>query len=325
MPKAQRPRFGSMQYWPRKRAKRATARVRSWATTKEAKPLAFAGYKAGMTHVQATDTNKHAQQKNQDITIPVTIIECPPMKIFSVRAYKPHGYGTAVAKEIVLTDDKDLAKRIKPPKKLEGKLDDLKPEDYQDITIICYTQPKKIGFKKKPDLFEIRMGGTNEEKLAYIKEHQDKDIAIQDLYQEGDLVDTHGITKGKGYQGAVKRFGIGLKDHKSEKGRRTPGSLGGWKGHAHFMYRIAHAGQTGYHQRTQYNNMLLKLGDDTEAVRIKGGIVKYGNVKNPYTLIKGSIQGPKKRAVILAKPVRQKNHESLPTIKAINKDSKQGR
>lgn len=317
--------MGSMQFWPRKRAKKSVARVRSWANTKDAKPLAFAGYKAGMTHILATDNRKASTSKNQDVNIPVTIIECPPMKIFSVRTYKPHGYGTAVAGEIIVGKDKELARRVTIPKKLDTKLDDLKTDDVQDITIIAYTQPKKIGFKKVPDLFEIKLGGSNEEKLAYIKEHLDKEITVQDLITEGDLVDLHGITTGRGFQGAVKRFGIGLKSHKSEKGRRTPGSLGGWKGHAHFMYRIAHAGQTGYHQRVQYNNTVLKISDEPAEVNQKGGITHYGNVKNTYVLIKGTVPGPKKRLIIMAKAIRTKKKSPAPTVKTINTDSKQGR
>ncbi|MBN1275181.1 50S ribosomal protein L3 [Candidatus Woesearchaeota archaeon] len=325
MPKAKRPRFGSMQYWPRKRAKRPVARVRSWATAKDAKPLAFAGYKAGMTHITATDNRKSSTSKNQEITIPVTIIECPPMRIYSVRAYKPHGYGVAVSKEVIINTDKDLARKLTIPKNAKHDINAINPEEAKDITIIAYTQPKKIGFKKKPDLFEIKLGGTNEEKLAYVKEHANKEITAQDLLREGDLIDLHAITTGKGFQGAVKRFGIGLKPHKSEKGRRTPGSLGGWSGQAHFMYRIAHAGQMGYHQRTQYNNAILKISDAPEEVNQAGGITHYGNVKNTYLLIKGTVPGPKKRLVIMAKAIRQKKKQPAPTVKAINKDSKQGR
>ena len=55
MPKTRNPRHGSMQYWPRKRAKRSFPRIRSWGASKENKPLGFAGYKVGMTHVMIVD------------------------------------------------------------------------------------------------------------------------------------------------------------------------------------------------------------------------------------------------------------------------------
>jgi len=326
MPKARKPRSGSMQFWPRKRAKRPTPRIRSWARIKEAKPLAFAGYKAGMTHIIATDARAHSTTKGQTISVPVTIIECPPMKIYSVRCYQPKGYGTAVAKEIILNTTKDLGRKLTlPKKKVTPTLDDIKPEDYTDITITVYTQPRKIGFKKKPDLFEVHLGGTNEEKLSFIKEHMDKELTVNDILTEGELVDVHAITKGKGYQGAVKRFGIGLKSHKSEKGRRTPGSLGGWSGQAHFMYRVAHAGQMGYHQRVQYNNQIIKIGEQPEEVNPKGGFINYGLVKNNYVLIKGSVPGPKKRLIILTKALRPTRTDAPPTIQQIITASQQGR
>ena len=63
-------------------------------------------------------------------------------------------------------------------------------------------------------------------------------VAITDLVpegtvvKEGDYIDLRAITKGKGYQGPVKRFGIGLKSHKSEKGRRAPWPWSSRKRHA---------------------------------------------------------------------------------------------
>ena len=135
------PRHGSMQVWPRKRAARQYARVRSVPVSKEAKPLAFAGYKAGMTHVIATDNRKNSTSKGQDIVEPVTIIECPPVQIYAVRGYKKQGYGTNVAKEIIVATGKDLERKLTLPKSV-NKLDDFKAEDYDDITIQVFTQPR---------------------------------------------------------------------------------------------------------------------------------------------------------------------------------------
>ncbi|MBR9702788.1 50S ribosomal protein L3, partial [Candidatus Woesearchaeota archaeon] len=287
--------------------------------------LGFAGYKAGMTHVIATDNRKNSTSKGQDMVMPVTIIECPPIRIHAIRAHVAEGYGTKVVKEIKLDTDKFLSRKLDLPKTLKADLHALSPENYSEFSILAYTQPNKIGFKKKPDVIELRLGGKPEDQLAFIKEHVGKDIAVSDIFGEGDLVDTHAITKGRGFQGAVRRFGIGLKSHKSEKGRRTPGSLGGWKGHAHFMYRVAHAGQMGFHQRVQYNNIILKISDNPEEVHIKGGIVNYGNVKNTYILVKGTVQGAKKRLIVLTKAIRPKVKIPLPTLKTISTESKQGR
>ncbi len=314
-----------MQVWPRKRAKRPYARVRSWSAPKAGPGLlGFAGYKAGMTHVMAVDTGKNSPTKGELIAIPVTVLECPPLKLYSVRAYVTDAYGKHVKTEVVLETDALIARKVRTKKAQAEKLKELKPEDYADITVIVATQPSKTGIgKKKPELFEMGLGGTNEEKLAWIAEHVGKPIPVTEVFKEGDYLDTHAVTKGKGFQGPIKRFGIGLKSHKSEKSRRNPGSLGGWSGQQHFMYRIAHAGQTGYHLRTQYNNQVLKIGSAPEEVNPAGGFLRYGEVKNDFVLVKGSVQGPKKRLVTLVKAIRCKEQQSLPTIELVSTRSQQ--
>ena len=64
---------------------------------------------------------------------------------------------------------------------------------------------------------------TKYERGAFIKENLTKEISIKDIFSEG-IVDIRGVTKGKGNQGPMKRFGLTLRSHKSEKGRRGPGS-----------------------------------------------------------------------------------------------------
>ena len=70
------------------------------------------------------------------------------------------------------------------------------------------------------------------------------------------------------------------------------------------MYRVAHAGQMGYHNRTEFNKWIIKISDKAEEVNPKGGFLHYGNVKNEYMLVKGSIQGPAKRLIRLNLPKR---------------------
>lgn len=327
MGKRVQPRHGSMGVWPRKRAKRSYARVRGWTTDKNVKGLlAFPAYKAGMTHVMATDTGKNSKTKGETLSIPSTILECPPIKLYSIRLYTEDACGLKVAKEFVVGKDKHLFRKLFTKKTHD--FPEIKPEEYADIAVTIMTQPSKTAIgKKKPEIFESKLGGSNEEKLAWIKEHINKEIAIVEVFAEGEYVDSHAITKGKGFQGAVKRFGIGLKNHKSEKARRTPGSLGGWSGQQHFMYRIAHAGQMGFHQRTQYNNQILKIGENPAEVNPKGGFLNFGEVKSSYIIMKGSLQGAKKRMITLTKATRlyDKSKKSLPTIEAISLESKQRR
>jgi len=146
-----------------------------------------------------------------------------------------------------------------------------------------------------------------------------KEINIGDIFKEGNQIDIHAITKGKGLQGPVKRFGMGLKSHKSEKSRRNPGSLGPWKGQVNIMWKIPYAGQTGYFQRTEFNKWLLKIGNKPEEINPKSGFVRYGIIKNTYVIVKGSVAGPKKRLIRFNFAIRpnKKIPKDAPNIKQI--------
>ncbi|MCB9362459.1 50S ribosomal protein L3 [Candidatus Woesearchaeota archaeon] len=318
-----------MQYWPRKRAQRPYARVRYHKRdSKTARLCGFAGYKVGMTHVTTLDESKtKGKQKNLDKLIPVTVVECPPLKILAARFYKNEGLeGLRVVSETrAKVNDKNLKRKIRLSKKSEANLEST-PE-YDDMTIVVYTQPSLTGTgKKMPEIFEMVVGGSKDDQLNFVKENIGKEVTLKEVFKDGDVVDVHGITKGKGYQGPVKRFGVDIRHHKSEKTKRGPGSLaGGWKAQGHMMYRVAHAGQMGYHQRTEYNKWIVKVGDEPENINPEGGFVRYGRVKNPYMLIKGSVFGPAKRLVRFNLPLRpnRRTPKAAPKIQHVSLDSKQ--
>lgn len=310
-----------MQYWPRVRARHSYARIRNWPKINEAKCLGFAGYKVGMTHLLITDNRQNSLTKGQDIFCPVTVIECPPLKTASIRFYKNTKDGSKLVSEIFADSlDKELERKITTPKK-KGK----EPSDSDFIRVLCHTQPilTNIG-KKKPEIFEIAIGGPKEQQLKYAKEILGKGMGISEVFKEGQMLDAHSLTKGKGFQGAVKRFGIHLRQHKSEKGRRTPGTLGPWKSQGHVMWRVAHAGKTGYHLRTEYNKWLVKIGNKSEEINVKGGFINYGIVKNQYILIKGSVSGNEKRLIRLTDATRPKRQLEAPQIAYTSLESKQG-
>lgn len=321
------PRHGSMQVWPRKRAKRQYPRVRSWAKTTEKKLLGFAGYKVGMTHVLHVDNVKTSKTKGEDIFCPVTIIECPPLKVASVRLYSLDAYGltpkTQFNSKIL---DKEIERKLTKPKKHnEESLAKISANDFAELTLVVYTQPKLVGLKKMPEIFEMGIGGSKEDKLAFAKERLGKEIKLNEVFAEGNQVDIHAVTKGKGFQGPMKRFGIARRSHKSEKSIRNPGSLGAWKAQGHMMYRVAHAGQMGYHQRVDYNKQILKISDKPEEINVKGGYLKYGNVKNTYVMMRGSVPGARKRLIRFNAAIRP-NHmitKEAPSITYVSLSSKQ--
>jgi len=93
MPTIHRPRRGSLAFSPRKKAKKPIARIRSWRTDGEEPKLQdFAGYKAGMTHVLMIDDRPNSITTGIEISVPVTIIEIPAMRVVALRAYTDRGY-----------------------------------------------------------------------------------------------------------------------------------------------------------------------------------------------------------------------------------------
>ena len=290
------PRKGSLQFWPRKRANKFLPSVNWKAINSDKKLKGFICYKAGMMSAIVTDNTPDSMTKGKQKAIPVTILQCPTMKIFSIRFYK----GGIVATEVLSDNlEKELKKKVKLPKKAK-KIDDIKSEDYDDVSIIAYSQVKKTGIKKTPDLTEIGLSGTKEEKLAFVKENLGKELSIADFIDNGQLVDFRGLTKGKGNQGPVKRFGVTLKGHKSEKGRRRPGSLGPWHP-ARVIFRVPMAGQMGMFTRCAFNKKVVGISDKENPIE---GIDVKTNLKSDYILIEGSVQGPKKRQLILTQPLR---------------------
>lgn len=309
MPNRRAPRKGSLQFWPRKRAKRIYPRINSIKHS-QLKPLGFIGYKAGMTHIMMVDPNKNSMTKNQPIFCPVTVIECPPLKIVSIKYYKDSHEGLKLISEIQAEKlDKELERKIAIPKK--RKVNEPKTEDIYEVRIVVQTQPKLTGIgKKKPELLEVPIGGKDvKEKIDYAKSLLGKEIKINEIFKEGQEVDVHAVTKGKGFQGTVKRFGVSIRQHKAEKVKRGTGTLGAWTP-KRVPYSVGQPGKMGYHTRTDFNKLSLKIGNNPTEINPKGGFNHYGLIKNDYLLLKGSVPGSAKRPIEITEPQR-------PSLKAV--------
>jgi len=301
MPTRKSPRKGSLQFWPRKRVRKFLPSV-NWdaiKTSPEKKLKGFICYKAGMISVHVRDNTSNSMTKGKNIILPVTVLECPSMKIFSVRFYK----NGKVLKEILAENpDKELKRKLKIPRAKKKDFEDVKEEEYDDLRVIVYSQVKKTNIKKTPDIVEIGISGNKEEKIRFIKENMGKELSVLNFFSSGQLVDLRGLTKGKGLAGPVKRFGIHLKDHKSEKGQRRPGSLGPWHP-ARVTFRAPQAGQLGTFTRVKLNSKVIDMGSSKER-EIKG-IKNFGDIKTDYVIVHGSVQGPEKRQLIITQPLRE--------------------
>ncbi|MBI2448666.1 50S ribosomal protein L3 [Candidatus Pacearchaeota archaeon] len=292
-------RSGSLQFWPRKRTRKFLPSV-NWNAVSGKGLLGFICYKVGMASAYVKDLTPDSLSKNKRIAIPVSIVECPPMKIFSVRFYKNNQVLADILNQGV---EKEMRKKLKLAKNYAKSVDGVK--DYDDIRLIVYSLVKKTGIKKSPDIAEIAIGGSLDEKLQFVKDNLGRELTLSLFNLQGSLVDVRGLTKAHGLSGPVKRFGIGLKQHKSEKGRRRPGSLGPWHP-ARVTFRTPMAGQLGMFTRIAYNSNLILKNDINEMnINPPQGFEHYGRVNTSFSLLRGSIQGSAKRQLLLTAPLRE--------------------
>ena len=331
MPRTHNPRRGSMAHYPRKRSRKETPTIKAWPEGgSEPKIQGFAGYKAGMTHAFVVDYRPTSTTSGQEVQIPVTVVEVPPMKVAGIRAYRNQPYGLKTVTEVWSDKlEKELIRRLPIPKKKEkpdlSNLDDI---DMDEIRLIVHTNPKEINGlpKKAPDLMEVRIGGgTIPERIKYAKKLLGKDILFKDFNIDGAMVDIIAVSKGKGFQGVSKRFGSKLLTHKNSKHRRMIGTQGPW--HPSFiMSTVPNSGQMGYHKRTEYTKRILKVGEDASEVNPKGGFLKYGKLNGSYVVIHGSIPGPTKRLIRFRDPVRKKGVSvKKPDLTFLSTSSNQGK
>jgi len=329
MSERHRPRRGSMGYSPRKRARAETPHIKSWPEGRDKPKIqGFLGYKAGMTHAFVVDYRPTSTTSGREVVMPVSVVETPPIKIAAVRAYKKMIHGLQTTGEIWANKlDSELSKRLPLAKKEKKKNWDF-TKDVDEIRVLVYTQPKLVtGIPKKtPEIREMRIsGGSIEDQIKYAKEILGKELKINDTLTEGDMLDILAVTKGKGFQGAVKRWGVKLLTHKNSKHRRMIGTAGSW--HPNWVQAtVPQAGQMGYHQRTEYNKRVLKIGDNGEDITPAGGFPHYGVVRNSYILLHGSIPGPTKRLISMRDAIRYQRGVKVekPEVTYISTTSKQG-
>jgi len=326
------PRRGSLAYMPRVRAPRPVAHVRAWPADAILRLQGFVGYKAGMTHVFMIDDRKGSLTAGQEIVMPATVIDVPPLVVCAIKLYGQTTRGFNTLMEVWSIElSKDLARVLVVPEKYDQQkaLSEtealVKDGKVAEVRLLLHTQPRLSSVpKKKPELVEISVGGPSiVEKWNRSKELLGKQIKVTDVFKEGEFTDVSAITKGKGFQGPVKRWGIKILPRKQDDGARQVGTLGPWKP-PRVMWTVPGPGQMGYNQRTDINKRILKLGAKGEEVTPSGGFMRYGPVKGDYVLLAGSIPGPAKRLVHLRRAMKGPAQIAPPSVTSISIVSQQG-
>lgn len=205
------------------------------------------GRKIGMTNVF----------DEEGISIACTLIEAGPCVVTQVKDVETDGY-----KSVQLAYDEKKEKRTS--KALKGHFNKAK------------TSPKKqvVEFRNFREEFEgqVALGNT---------------IKVGEIFKENDFVDAIGISKGKGFQGVVKRHhfrGVGDKTHGQHNRLRAPGSIGGASYPARVFKGMKMAGRMGGDRVKVLNLKVIKIIPEEDLI-----------------LISGSVPGPKNSTIILEK------------------------
>jgi large subunit ribosomal protein L3 len=100
-------------------------------------------------------------------------------------------------------------------------------------------------------------------------------LAVNDIFNEGEFVSVIGTSKGKGFQGVVKRHGfagVGQATHGQHNRLRAPGSLGPGSYPGRVFKGMRMAGQTGNKQSTVENLQVLKVDAERNLIVVKGAV-----------------------------------------------------
>lgn len=111
------------------------------------------------------------------------------------------------------------------------------------------------------------------------------DLVTVDLFIEGEFVDVQGVSKGKGFQGVVKRHGfggVGQSTHGQHNRLRAPGSVGASSYPSRVFKGMRMAGRTGGDNVTIQNLRVLKVVADKNLLLVKGCVPGH---KNSYVII----------------------------------------
>jgi large subunit ribosomal protein L3 len=149
------------------------------------------------------------------------------------------------------------------------------------------TKPMKRHFEKAGTACFYHLAEFGGEELESYKPGQE--ISCAEIFKVGDIVDISGVSKGKGYQGVVKRWNFrgGPASHGSMHGR-APGSIGQSSDPSRVFKGMKMAGHMGARKATVQNLKIM-------------GVDKDDNIM----LVKGSVPGPPGCLIVVKKAIKK--------------------
>jgi large subunit ribosomal protein L3e len=338
------PRNGSLAFLPRKRSRRHRGKVKAFPQDKaggECHLTAFIGYKAGMTHILRELARPGSKAHKKEVVEAVTILETPPMigvgfvgYQMTLRGLKAIGTVWAAKKNEEFLrrsyrkwpgQDKNRAFTNIEKKKADfvAGVEKRISENADVIRLICHTQMMgKLPHlrQKKAHVMEIQVNGgsTVQAKIAFCKSKFEKEIPVKEVFDTNGMCDTIAVTKGRGTEGVITRWGVTRLPRKTHRGLRKVACIGAWHP-ARVSYTVARVGQNGFHHRTEKNKKIYLVGTGevncadgeynartaidltNKHITPMGGFVRYGQVKQDFIMIKGSCPGLVKRPITIRK------------------------
>jgi large subunit ribosomal protein L3 len=104
---------------------------------------------------------------------------------------------------------------------------------------------------------------------------QGEELRVDDLFEEGEIVDVVGVSKGKGFQGVVKRHGfsgVGMTTHGQSDRQRHPGSIGASADPSRVFKGLRMAGRTGGDRTKIQNLTVVRILPEHDAILVKGSV-----------------------------------------------------
>lgn len=152
---------------------------------------------------------------------------------------------------------------------------------------------RKVKNTPKPLLGHFQKAGTTpKRKLVEFRDWEGElpqlgqILTVQDIFQEGDLIDVTGISKGRGFQGVVKRHGfsgVGMQTHGQKDKERHPGSIGASTNPARVVKGKRMAGRMGGERVTVRNLRVIRLDPERNLLFVKGSVPGH---KGAFVILK---------------------------------------
>lgn len=288
------------------------ARIRTWPeiVSDQPKLLGYAGFKVGCIQVVSIDDREKTPNHGKQLVSLGTVVATPPISVIGIRGYHEDANGSHVLFDVISNDIPKEVTRLFTVKPKEGSLERAEKllGRINEIFAIIAVFPNNAGLsQKKPYVFEVAVkGGDIKKQFDFLKGLFGKQVKVEEVFELGSTVDVASITKGKGWEGPITRWGVKKKQHKSRKSVREVGSLGPISP-ASIMYTVPRAGQRGFHQRVEYNKRIMIMSNTEKndfKINPAGGYKHFGLVDGDFLVIKGSIPGTYRRLVKLRSQIR---------------------